>query len=379
MQSQEIYMKDIVGTSMSAIDERKYKIKLAENPQFRKAWFRNISRDFYMDLYERWDSMVPRHKLIRIAGSPGAGKSWCSLSFVAIARDWFGFDYKNFFSKMDASVEMITKAYEAQRIGQSALSRFYLNIDEDAKTYGIGSGQDDTFFEGIMEFLRQRQINVNICNPFEYGGRTFDTQLEVVGYNRQGYMKIMEHSKVDDWNGIYRPLGYIVTKAPPQNYAVAYKIDKDRFTKNYMQNMSTRSNKDNTILSLVHRDMSDATKELIGVAVRANQDRDSTHLIRYGSGERTEGISVFNLPEKYVQTLVQSFKWRYFSKEMGESYRKRAQKVIDKGIKKGMLQEEWRDILQPAQEQGEESETKEIKAKPLIDKGVKGRKVEEAY
>jgi hypothetical protein len=355
MAQKEIYMEDLLGSSMSSMDARKYAIKINENPLFRKAWFRNISEDFYMDLYERWDGAKEMNRLFRVAGQPGSGKSFASLSIVAIARDWFGFEYKNFFSKMDASVEMITRAYEAQRKGESALNRFYLNIDEDSKTYGVGAGQDDAFFEGIMEFLRQRMINVNICNPFEYGGRTFDVQLEVVGYTRDGYMKIIEHSKVDDWNATYRPLGYIVIKAPPQNYVNAYKIEKDKFTKSYMQNLSTRANKDITILDIVFRDMSDSTKELIRSAISGGQERDSSHLIRSGSGKTFEGIGIFNLPEKYVQSLIQSFKWRHFSKEMNMFNRKRADKVIERGIKNGNLRPEWKDVLLTPDEEQEEA------------------------
>lgn len=355
---QDIRMKDIVGSSMSNFDARKYEIKFAENPAFRRAWDRNISKDFYMDLYERWDGAIERNRLMKLGGAPGSGKSWASLTFVAIARDWFGFEYKNFFSKMDASVEMITKAYEAEKGNNIALSRFYINIDEDQKTYGVGSGQEDTFFEGIMEFLRQRQINVNICNPFEYGGRTFDTQLEVVGYTHQGYMKIIEHSKIDNWDGTYRPLGYIVCKEPPKNYANAYKMEKDMFTKNYMKNLSTRANKDITILTLVYRDMTEETKALIRSSVLLGQERDTTQLIRYGSGQELEGLQLFNLPEKTVQNLVQSFKWRFFYKEMQQSYKKKAERIVDKGVKKGLLQEEWRDTLVP------EESNKETIAKP---------------
>jgi len=376
MQEKELYFDDLVGSSMGRLDARKYRIKFAEKPDFRKAWFRNISEDFYLDLYERWDGPIERNRLMKIGGQPGSGKSWASLAFVAIARDWFGFEYKNFFSKMEASVEMITKAYEANKYNNAALSRYYLNIDEDKKTYGVGSGQDDAFFEGIMEFLRQRQINVNICNPFEYGGKTFDTQLEVVGYNREGYMKIIEHAKIDNWDGTYRPLGYIVCKSPPQNYVNAYKIEKDNFTKRYMQNLSSSSAKNIAILSIVHRDMSDATKELIRSAVLSNSDRDINHLIRFGSGEAIEGLQLFDLPEKYVQSLVQSFKWRYYRKELGEGNRKKAEKIMEKGIKKGNLREEWRDTLIPPEAAQDEPEPKEIKANALIGNRAKARKAD---
>jgi hypothetical protein len=260
---------------------------------------------------------------------------------------------------MEASVEMVTKAYDANKFNNVALSRFYLNVDEDRKTWGVGSGQDDAFFEGIMEFLRQRMINVNICNPFEYGGRTFDTQLEVVGYNKEGYMKIIEHAKIDDWDNTYRPLGYIVCKAPPQNYVTAYKLEKERFTKNYMANMSSATAKSTAILSIVWRDMSDGTKELIRSSIINGQDRDTTHLIRLGAGQQVEGLGLFDLPEKYVQTLVQTFKWRYFSKELAMAQRKKAENVIRKGIKKGNLREEWKDELLTPEEGQERMEAEQ--------------------
>lgn len=379
-QNQEILLDSIVGSSMTQQDELGYRIKLAEKPQFKRAWFKNISEYFYMDLYERWDGAVERNKLIRLAGSPGGGKSLLSISLVAMARDWFGFEYKNFFSKMDASIWMVMNAYEAQKYGK-AISRFYINVDEDAKTYGVSSGQDDTFFEGFMEFLRARQVNVNICNPFDLGGRTFDTQLEVVGYTKQNYAKAIVYEKIDKWTSEYRPLGYIVSKIPPINYITSYKIEKDKFTKNYMSNLSSRVDKDTTILDLVHRDMASETKELIKAAILDNPDnRDCAQLIRYGAGRNREGLQIFNLPEKYVQILVQSFKWRFYDKEMQESYRRKAERVVKKGIKKGNLRAEWKNVLltpEEGQERMEGEESKEIKPLSVLDKRAKARRADE--
>jgi hypothetical protein len=123
--------------------------------------------------------------------------------------------------------------------------------------------------------------------------------------------------------------------------------------------------------------MTDATKELIKSTIINNPDsRDCAQLIRYGSGRNREGIQIFNLPEKYVQILVQSFKWRFYDKEMQISYKKRADRVVEKGIKKGTLRSEWKDVLITPEEGQERMESEAIKNDTEIGRKAKARRVD---
>jgi hypothetical protein len=304
--------------------------KLESNKEFQKAWFNNISEYYYKDMWEKLDPDVPvrRNMVNRYYGEPGCGKSWASLFDVYLQTEYFGFTYENLFSQMDASVWLAKAAYDANKKGH-LVTRCVMNIDEDRKMFGAGSAQEETFFDGFTEFLRQAQINLHVLNPNDI--KNIDTQFECIGWDNQGYEKSIIYQKIDRRIGTYKPLGYVVTKMPPQNYIASYGLQKDDFLKNFVGNRSGRNAKNDAILSIVWGDLPERQKELIRSTIILNRERDTKFLIY-------KELQFFNLPVGYTNQLVDAFKWKYFAPELQRVINRKEAEMHAKMVKAGITE-----------------------------------------
>lgn len=319
-----ILFNDLV--SLTEQSKRLLATKLNRDPEFKKAWKTNVSASYYKDLWERLDPdvAVPRNIIQRYYGDPGSSKSWTSLSHVAIEKEFFGVSYEDVFSQMEASIWLVKKQWEAHK-NNKIISRVTLNIDEDRKMFGAGSQQEAEYFDSMIEFLRQAQINVHILNPYDISN--IDVQFEVIGYDADGFSKSIEYQKIDKRTGAYVPIGYVVTPKPPSNYILAYKQQKDQFIKHFVGNESGRNLKDKTILDIIYNEvMSDSTKVLVGKAIKLNKENDAKHLI-------FKDMQTFNLPVTYTKILVEDFIWKFFGKEKREAYA-RQEEALDRKIQK---------------------------------------------
>lgn len=305
--------------------------RLNSDKEFGKAWQKNISNFFYKDMWERLDPIVPvpRNLILRLYGEQGCGKSWNSLFILYLEQFFFGLKYENVFSQMEASIWLVKKAYETSKEGK-LIRRVTINIDEDRKMFGQGSQQEAEYFDSMIEFLRQAQISVHVLNP--YAINNIDTQLEVIGYDSEGYSKSIVYQKIDRRLGTYKPMGYIVTKMPPQNYVQMYKTQKEDFLKTFVGNRSGRNLKDDTILSLVWEDMTSDTKDIVRDGIILNKEGDVKHIIK-------RNLQVFNLPVGYTNYLADEFKFRYFPDEVKQSYQRLKMSVKAKAVKAGLYHE----------------------------------------
>lgn len=312
----------MVGVSLTQQSKRAVISRLDSDADFRDAWTKNMSGEYYKDMWERLDidAPIPRNETSRYYGTPSGGKSITSLFVVYLQREFFDFQYVNLFSQMDASIWLVKKAYEALKENKK-VRRFTLNIDEDRKMFGAGSAQEEAFFDGFIEFLRQAQINVHVLNPNDISD--IDTQFECIGYTAEGYEKSIVYQKIDRRTNRYKAQGYVVTKQPPKNYVDAYKLQKEDFLNNFIGNRSGRNVKDDTILDLIWNDMHYSTKQMIGNAILLNKDRDVKHLIY-------RDLQVFNLPVRYTDKLVESFRWKYFEKEIQQTYENQRDRLQNK-------------------------------------------------
>lgn len=332
LDNRTVMLSDIVNVSMTDQSKSALIAKLDSKPDFRRAWSNNISGRYYKDLWEKLDpdAPIPRNETSRYYGEPSAGKSWVSLWFAYLQKEFFNFSYENLFSQMDAGKWLVTKAYEANKRG-FMVTRALMNIDEDKKMFGTGSVQEETFFDGFLEFLRQAQINVHVCNPNDISN--IDTQFECIGYDGEGYAKSIIYQVIDRRTREYKPLGYVLTKAPPKNYVDAYKLQKEDFLKNFVGNRSGRLAKNETMLELVWNDMPKKNKEMIRSAILLNNYSDIKHLIQ-------RELSIFNLPQQYTNDLITAFKFKYFEPEIEQVYERQKQQMIHKAIKAGIMKPE---------------------------------------
>lgn len=367
-QDKEVKRADLV--SLIEQDQVALTLKLREKPDFLRAWKHNISGYYYKGLWEKLDLDLdsngkqinkPMNTLTRGYGFQGAGKSRVMLYHVYILREFFGFDYKNLFSQMNAGLWIVEKAYEARKSGVE-LIRCVLNIDEDRKMFGQGSTQENNQFDEFTEFLRQKQICIQICNPYDTSN--MNTQLEVIGYTLDGFTKSILYQKTDLREGTYRPLGYVLTKMPPKNYDDAYELEKKEFMNNVVGNRSDRNLKDAKILEYTYADMPSHIKELIRTSIVLNHERDTKLLIG-------REIKNWNLPVRYTESLIDAFRWKYYQREIQQLYASQNARMEAKAEKSGIYNKQAEEATETIEEPIKESVLKtssiSIKRKGGID------------
>lgn len=291
--------------------------RLRINPDFRDAWLNQYSGRFYDDIYQRFkDEEKPLNLLLRLRGEPGRGKSYFSLFIVQLEHEYFGIGYRTCFSPFQAATMLAMQSREANVTGK-IIKRLTYNIDETQKAYGLGSGAADEYFNEMKEFLRQAQINIHILNPKLVADTNY--QIEVVGYTAQGYSKGIFYATID--KGLSLPMGYVVSKLPSENYMKAYKIEKDEFIRHFGSNESYKSSKDNELIDNIYKDLSSKYKETIRQSIILNKQKIADMVL-----ERE--FNTYNLPHKYIQSLINLTKLKYFKREIDEAFRLRTDNIM---------------------------------------------------
>ncbi len=313
--NQRIRLSDLV---MSEIEAEVIRNRLDTDEEFAYAWQRNVSRRFYDYLYTNLSGSVPNNVILRWLGKPGKGKSLSSLYIVSLEHEFLNYDYVIVFSPMEASTYLALKSYQAVKDGIPFVSRTTIDIDEVNKTYGIGSGQEETYFSSMKDFLRKAQINLHILNPND--ANDTDIKLETIGYTYDGYAKSILYWRDTKTSTQYRALGYVVTGKPPENYVNAYNQQKDEFLNQFMTNKSNRKFKEETLFQLVYEnEMTQADKDMIRLGIILNKKEVNAFI--------KQKFKIFNLPDAYVDELVQQFKMYYFKDAIEENWRRTKQRL----------------------------------------------------
>jgi len=290
--------------------------RLEEDDAFKRAWNRNYSAVFYDDIFRRLTNKS--NFFIRYFGDPNSGKSFQSL-YIAYLTTLLDFQYVNLFSTSQAQLYLAVNAHNASKNGESVVSKTYLNIDETQQQYGTGSGASRTYFDQLTEFIRALQICIGILNPMDTSSA--EIQIETIAYtlpddNGVRYTKSMLHYLIDKRDRIYRPLGYLVTKTPPQNFINSYLIQKNDFLKSFASNKNPTFEKSGILCDIIWNDLTEDNKSFMRSAFLMNKETYVMTLLR-------KAFSVFNLPSQETKNLIEEFKVKYFQDEIRSGWERR--------------------------------------------------------
>ena len=283
--------------------------KISKSQEYADAWKRNYSSVFYSDLKTRL--LNGSNFFMRFFGSPFSGKSFVGL-YIAYLSTMLGFQYQNLFSTSQAQILLSQNSYNVAKGKESPITKMLFNIDETQQKWGVGSKASNVYFQQLTEFMRALQICITIINPNDTSDA--ETQLETIGYtlpdeNGVIYTKSMIYYLIDKRSSIYKPIGYLVTKTPPKNFIDAYLLQKDQFLKNFSSNRNPNAEKNDILNTMVWNDMSSQNKDFLSKALLLNKENYVQAILK-------KEFSVFNLPSQEQKELIESFKLKYFKKEI---------------------------------------------------------------
>ncbi|MEM3265226.1 MAG: hypothetical protein QXH07_04655 [Thermoplasmata archaeon] len=296
--------------------------RLDTDVQFSKAWNFNYSEIFYNDMMQRLSN--ESNMVIRFYGDPNSGKSFASIYLLQLHREFFDFNYYIVFSKGEAAGILATETYKAKH--DELAGKFTILLDEDYRRFGVGSLQEAEYFQSMQEFLRRAQINLIMNNPYDISSA--EIQFETIGYtipNDKGesYTKSIVYYLTDKRNGIYSPMGYVLTKRPSLPYVEAYKAQKDRFLKNFSSNRSPIIEKNKALLEIIHNSMDSDTQEMVRTSILLGKENDTRTLL-------SEVIQQFNMPTAYTKQLIESYKLMYYRNEIKQAWEKKKERILEK-------------------------------------------------
>lgn len=294
--------------------------RLDLDKQFEKAWNFNYSQIFYTDMMQRLANQS--NITIRFYGDPNSGKSYASIYILQLQREFFDFGYHIVFSKGEAASILATETYKVKH--DELAGKFTILLDEDYKRFGVGSIQEMEYFQSMQEFLRRAQINLIMNNPFDISSA--EIQFETIGYtipNDKGesYTKSIVYYLVDKRNNIYSPMGYVLTKRPSLPYLDAYEQQKKRFLMNFGANRSPITERNKSLLEIIHNSMDNDTQEMVKESILLGRDNDTRTLL-------SESISEFNMPTAYTKQLIESYKMMYYRNEIRQAWEMKKQKIL---------------------------------------------------
>ncbi len=283
--------------------------KISKSEEYADAWKRNYSEVFYSDLKTRL--LNGSNFFMRFFGSPFSGKSFVGL-YIAYLSTILGFQYQNLFSTSQAQIILSQNSYNVAKGKESPITKMLFNIDETQQKWGVGSKASNVYFQQLTEFMRALQICITIINPNDTSNA--ETQLETIGYtlpdeNGVIYTKSMIYYQIDKRSDIYKPIGYLVSKTPPKNFVDAYLIQKDQFLKNFSSNKNPNAEKNEILNTMIWNDMEQNTKTFLSQALLLNKENYVQAILK-------KEFSVFNLPSQEQKELIESFKLKYFKKEI---------------------------------------------------------------
>ena len=304
---------------MSVAKKNIVRRRLDIDSSFAEAWNYNYSGVFYMDMLERMTNQ--RNVVIRLYGATGSGKSRASIYLTQLFREHFDFGYHVVFSKTEAATLLASETYKAKN--DELAGKFTILLDEDYKRFGVGSVQEEEYFQSMQEFLRRSQINMIMNNPYDVSGA--EIQLETIGYtypNDKGetFTKSICYYLTDSRNKIYSPMGYILTKRPNITYDDAYEAQKTGFLKHFGAGSSPVMEKNKSLLDIIYNTMPDDIKQMVREALLLGKENDARTLI-------SQSISQFNLPTAYNKQLTEAFKFAYFKDEVKQSWERKKQRL----------------------------------------------------